>query len=186
MPWTTPETFTAGQTLTAASMNAISGNLTELQAGRTNAKTPSCVLVRTSLFTMASANTDYSVTFAAGNDVVDTDTMHNTSTNTDRITITTAGVYCITASCQFAAPNFVGSSRSLWIDQRGTRNGTIAADVGVPVSGEAYAANLSIIINTTAADYFRMFVRHNDNVSRDVVVTTQPITFSATWLGPNA
>jgi hypothetical protein len=27
MPWTTPETFTAGQTLTAASMNAISGNL---------------------------------------------------------------------------------------------------------------------------------------------------------------
>lgn len=31
MPWTTPETFTAGQTLTAASMNAISGNLTELR-----------------------------------------------------------------------------------------------------------------------------------------------------------
>jgi len=27
MPWTTPETFTAGQTLTAASMNVISGNL---------------------------------------------------------------------------------------------------------------------------------------------------------------
>lgn len=26
MPWTTPETFTAGQTLTAASMNALSGN----------------------------------------------------------------------------------------------------------------------------------------------------------------
>lgn len=26
MPWTTPETFTAGQTLTAASMNAITGN----------------------------------------------------------------------------------------------------------------------------------------------------------------
>lgn len=30
MPWTNPETFTAGQTLTAASMNLISGNLTEL------------------------------------------------------------------------------------------------------------------------------------------------------------
>lgn len=26
MPWTTPETFTAGQTLTAASMNVLSGN----------------------------------------------------------------------------------------------------------------------------------------------------------------
>jgi hypothetical protein len=30
MPWTTPETFTAGQTLTAASMNIVSENLTEL------------------------------------------------------------------------------------------------------------------------------------------------------------
>lgn len=33
MPWTTPETFTAGQTLTAASMNAISGNLGALARG---------------------------------------------------------------------------------------------------------------------------------------------------------
>ena len=30
MPWTTPETFTAGQTLTAASMNVVSGNLNEV------------------------------------------------------------------------------------------------------------------------------------------------------------
>lgn len=30
MPWTTPETFTAGQTLTAASMNIISGDLSYL------------------------------------------------------------------------------------------------------------------------------------------------------------
>lgn len=30
MAWTNPETFTAGQTLTAASMNAISGNLSAL------------------------------------------------------------------------------------------------------------------------------------------------------------
>lgn len=33
MPWTTPETFTAGQTLTAASMNKISGNLDALPRG---------------------------------------------------------------------------------------------------------------------------------------------------------
>ena len=34
MPWTTPETFTAGQTLTAASMNLIQGNLTALRGNR--------------------------------------------------------------------------------------------------------------------------------------------------------
>ena len=33
MAWTTPETFTAGQTLTAASMNAISANLNALPRG---------------------------------------------------------------------------------------------------------------------------------------------------------
>lgn len=32
MPWTTPETFTAGQTLTAASMNLINGNVSALYA----------------------------------------------------------------------------------------------------------------------------------------------------------
>jgi hypothetical protein len=39
MPWTTPETFTAGQTLTAASMNVISGNLDAL-GGAWTAYTP--------------------------------------------------------------------------------------------------------------------------------------------------
>lgn len=34
MPWTNPETFTAGQTLTAASMNAISDNTEALQLAR--------------------------------------------------------------------------------------------------------------------------------------------------------
>jgi hypothetical protein len=33
MPWTTPETFTAGQTLTAASMNIVSGNLSAIAPG---------------------------------------------------------------------------------------------------------------------------------------------------------
>jgi hypothetical protein len=34
MPWTNPETFTAGQTLTAASMNIVSGNLNALTGAR--------------------------------------------------------------------------------------------------------------------------------------------------------
>jgi hypothetical protein len=36
MPWTTPETFTAGQTLTAASMNVVSGNARMGRAVYTN------------------------------------------------------------------------------------------------------------------------------------------------------
>jgi hypothetical protein len=134
---------------------------------------------------MTSANTDYAITFGSSDEAVDTNTMHDTSTQTDRITINTAGVYCITASCQFAAYNFAGSFRYMWIDQRGTRNGIITAAYKTPAASEAYQASVSIIVNAAASDYFRMFVRHNDNVSRDVVVTTQPIVFSAAWLGPS-
>jgi hypothetical protein len=36
MPWTNPETFTAGQTLTAASMNIVSGNDSAIRAAQIN------------------------------------------------------------------------------------------------------------------------------------------------------
>lgn len=170
-------TFTSGQILTAAKMNEVGDNLD-------NFRVPSlCVLRRTALFTMAAANTDYSITFTTGNEDADTDAMHDGTTNTDRITIGTAGIYAITASCQFGAPNFVGSFRYLWLDMRGSINGQLVADYQIPASGEGVLACISTIVKCSASDYFRMFVKHNDNVSRDVVVTTQPILFSAAWLG---
>jgi hypothetical protein len=51
MPWTTPETFTAGQTLTAASMNVVSGDLSHLYSR------DALVLINATTLTAASAAT---------------------------------------------------------------------------------------------------------------------------------
>jgi hypothetical protein len=171
---------TVGSVLTATDYNEVLENVENYRVP------PICALRRTTLFTMAAANTDYAITFTTANEDADTETptgMHDGSTNTDRITIQTAGVYLVTASCQFAAPNFATSHRRLWIDRRGSTDGQLVEDYQVPASGEAAMMCVSTVVKASVNDYFRMFVRHNDNVSRDVVVTTQPILFSATWLG---
>ena len=59
MPWTTPETFTAGQTLTAASMNAISGNDAALYALLANVQ--STTLSTTTNTTITTGGTYYDV-----------------------------------------------------------------------------------------------------------------------------
>jgi hypothetical protein len=89
MPWTNPETFTAGQTLTAASMNKISGNLTELQAGRTDAATPMLQVYRTTASASYSSNTNITWEAAGAN----TDSMWSSGAT---ITINTAGLYMVT------------------------------------------------------------------------------------------
>ena len=63
MPWTNPETFTAGQTLTAASMNLISGDLSFLPRGRVGYA--EVTAVQTGISTSATDLTGLSVTFTA-------------------------------------------------------------------------------------------------------------------------
>ena len=83
MPWTTPETFTAGQTLTAASMNKMTGNDGFLY------KPPMCRVYRSSDYS-------YSSGFITWNaEAYDTDGMWSSG---DSITIQTAGVYMVTAN----------------------------------------------------------------------------------------
>jgi hypothetical protein len=178
--YNTLSNVTVGSVLTASDYNEAVENSNNFRVP------PICALRRTTLFTMASANTDYAITFTAANEDADTETptgMHDGSTDTDRITIRTDGVYLVTASCQFAAPNFVTSSRNMWIDMRGSINGQIVGDLQVPASGISSQHCVSILVKAAANDYFRMYVRHSDNVSRDVVVTTEPIIFSAAWVG---
>ena len=62
MPWTTPETFTAGQTLTAASMNAINGNITAVARGVMAYKT---FTSQSNLVTTLADFTGYDITWTA-------------------------------------------------------------------------------------------------------------------------
>ncbi|KKK54194.1 hypothetical protein LCGC14_3087200, partial [marine sediment metagenome] len=90
----------------------------------------------------------------------DTDTMHDTSSNTERLTATTAGKYIIVANCHFTAEATAG--------RRGIRiflNNTtpIASDLRVAINNASFNDELSIstIYELAATDYVEMEVFHD-------------------------
>jgi hypothetical protein len=112
MPWTNPETFTAGQTLTAASMNVISGNLNALTGARR--------------LGYQTRSTDYAVnqtTIAAASNVF-----------TNNITFTADGtsVYWV----EFYAPRFLPASTSTVVSiNLVNSSGTGIANIGTYTGG---------------------------------------------------
>lgn len=86
----------------------------------------------------------------------DNDTMHSTSSNTGRITFTTAGRYYVAACVQFAV-NATGNVRRVAIRLNGA---TIIADKTVtPVGGSnATIVPISTSYDFAAADYVEVLV----------------------------
>ena len=87
MAWTTPGTATAGEVLTAAFWNTqVRDNTNFLYTP------PMCKATRTTNLSIASG-AETEMTFPTED--FDTDGMHDTATNTGRITINTAGIYLV-------------------------------------------------------------------------------------------
>lgn len=172
MAWTTPETFTAGQTLTAASMNLISGNLTELQAGRPSAVTPTCVLRKSSNQTGISS--EAVITWQTEDS--DTDAMHNGSTNTERITIKTAGVYQLSAVIGL---NNVAAGQLVYLRLR--KNGSVFLYVTAHDIGAASGWPLSIAVKAAVNDYYDVTAQATTST---ITAESAYSMFSAVWVGP--
>lgn len=142
MPWTTPETFTAGQTLTAASMNLISGNLGYLLAP------PSCRAYRNS-------NTSYTNNTAVTWDTEswDTDSMFSTASN-DRITATTAGIYVLTWNGYFSYSGTMTSMNVQW-----KVNGSdVSYDRRLFSNSGSIAVSCTTTLSLTASQYVQIFI----------------------------
>lgn len=177
MAWTNPETFTAGQTLTAASMNAISGNLTALNEGRPSAVTP---MVRCRYSSGTTLNNGNLITIGwNGADDFDTDSMHDPATNNDRITINTAGVYLVVFNLYATAPFSNTVEQVIQLDGT-TRVADSFIDAG---AGLSHGFSQSQILSLTAGQYVKAQVFHTTGANRSPA-TTPPCSFSATWLGP--
>ncbi len=90
----------------------------------------------------------------------DTDTMHSTVSNTTRITFTTAGVYSVGASIEFAA-SAVGNTRVLAIKLNGTT--FIAFEQEAPVPGGLGSTNMTTETEYkfAAADYVEFIVQQD-------------------------
>ena len=111
----------------------------------------------------------------------DTDTMHSTSSNTSRLTATTAGLYVITASVDFAA-NATGV-RSAQLQVNG------ATVIALSTIASAGAGNDTVISLATtyylnATDYVEMLAFQNSGGALNVVSgANYSPELSAVWIG---
>ncbi len=99
-------------------------------------------------------------------EIYDTDTIHDTSTNTGRLTCKTAGVYLIVANIAFAAHNT--GQRLLNIKHNGT---TVLAEHAQPASNDGTATSMSLatIYPLEMNDYVELFVRQKSGGALDLV-----------------
>jgi xanthosine utilization system XapX-like protein len=99
MAYTTPRTWTNGETVTAALMNThLRDNLTAIVAANPLV-VPAARVYNNADITVAN-NTETTLTF--NSETFDTDTIHDNSTNPERLTCKTAGIYLVYANIQFA------------------------------------------------------------------------------------
>jgi len=123
-------------------------------------------------------NTDTALTYNTEN--FDTNSYHDTSTNTSRLTVPTTGKYLITTCVGFAA-NAVGY-RTAKIQKNGTTNvGAVGTNYN-PSATYDVQMNSSVVVSATATDYFEIIVYQNSGGALNGgTVSVLPI--SITFLG---
>lgn len=183
MAWTTPTTFTTGNVLTAAQLNT---NLRD----NTNFlfDPPACIATRASNQSIPNAaGTLVSFTTA---DIVDTDTMHSTSTNPQNITFNTAGLYLVTINVEFDT-NATGSRR-VWVADNLGSNFLICAVSNSAIGGSDQVQLCATGLYAAAAASAAVArVYQNSGGALNLLGTssaadtiTQPASaYSATWIG---
>ena len=170
MAWTAPSTFVAGAILTAAELNTNVRDNTGFLF-----KPPMCVLRNTAGAVPIPNSTPTELLYAA--ELVDTDTMHSTATNTGRITINTAGVYCVTSNVTWAGSGADGSRVLMRINKNGTE--LCRTDSGNYAATSALGFCLAVTTSCAVTDYLTFTVLQTSGAARNV----DDSGFAATFVG---
>lgn len=109
----------------------------------------------------------------------DTDSYHSTSTNTERLTVPSAGKYSIGCTVRFTAAGN-GDYRSVFIRKDGATNIATSSRV---YNADAGGMNISFstIYDFAAAEYVELRVSH-DSAGADVDVTVSANTSPEFWI----
>jgi len=111
----------------------------------------------------------------------DSDGMHDTVTNNNRITCKTAGVYVITTNVEFVA-NGTGN-RQLYIRLNGST--VIGYVTDVPSGSVAHIANLTVPYALVVNDYLEVLVAQTSGAALNVSASgNYSPEFAATWITP--
>lgn len=144
--------------------------------------TPGC-RVRNSTSPSISNGTDTQLTFDT--ELFDTDNMHDTVTNTGRITVKTPGIYVITANINWNTSS-VGS-RTIRLKVNGT---SFIAIQEAKAEDEAVLGNGQVVTSIWQAnvgDYFEVWVRQNSGGALSIQNgADHGISFGAVLVKPNA
>lgn len=182
MAWTSPRTWTPRTKVTAAILNTeLAGNLNALAAG------PYCNVWASAATTMTSAApTTYAIAFDT--EIADTDTMHDTSTNTSRITAKTAGLYQFNAGfgivAQAAATRIVGMFMVNGSAVLQTYHSLyVPANTPAAVDGH-YGMHLSMMIRLSVNDYVQLGAQCGTAGVSTAIGSTGRAFMQARWLGP--
>ena len=173
MPYSAPSTITTGQLVTASLMNTEwAGNIAFL------ANPPACRVFNNAAIALTSGLLT-ALTF--NSERYDTNTMHDTATNSGRITFNTAGLYTIIGHASFAA-NGTGY-RQLAIRMNGA---TFLASFN-PINNGA-GQNTDVLIATTykfaVADYVELLAQQTSGGALNITSNgNYSPEFLATWVG---
>lgn len=171
MPYTSPATVVTGTTIASTWGNAVKAATDYL------ANPPSCRVTKASAQTLATG-TNTAITFDT--ERYDTDSMHSTSSNTSRITFTTAGLYIVGGSVEFASSG-TGSYRQLGVRLNG------ATFIAWALQAPASLVNKLTVATTykfAAGDYIELLAEHNHGANLDISkVGNYSPEFYATWIG---
>ena len=170
MPWTTPKTWAAGEVVTAANMNLYLRDNTEIMG----ASRPSARVYQSTGTTLT--------TGVAGNVLFDTEvfdvgSLHSTSVNTERMTITTPGLYLFQATVSFA-PNATGYRRVSMVNQGG---GAIATEARAGFGTFNNEINLTAVDRMNTGNY--MYLQATQTSGGNLATITAFTSFSCFWIG---
>ena len=172
MGYSSPATQSSGQIPPVSWANSVKTALDYL------ANPPACRANRTTTQSLVTA-TATSILFDA--EVFDTDTMHDTVSNTSRLTVKTAGLYIVTAGLGFAA-NATGV-RVAWVNVNGSDATRIIQGGMTAVSAsDVTDIPLATIYKFAVNDYMELrgYQTSGGNLN---TATLQLPHLEATWIG---
>ena len=166
-------TFTAGAILTAAQMNAIGTNVNNYRVP------PACRAYNNANITLANAS---GTILTLNSEDFDTDSMHSLTTNTERLTVTTPGIYVVSAEVKFDI-NAAGMRYIAIIKNAAT----YVCDSSTPSTGGGTFTEVNVtgLVSMANGDYFSLYAYQNSggNLAARGNVTPNGVWLSAAWVG---